>query len=122
MVKAHVAQVNSACTGQFEIGFHVYGKDGIMGALEPGDSSYQPREIFIVAEVLAATRRSLQLLHLQQEWDVFTGVILDSEEQVVTSPWELVASLRLNLALAQEFCIVLPSHARRSRYRRCTQP
>jgi len=56
MVKAHVAQVNSACTGQFEIGFHVYGKDGIMGALEPGDSSYQPREIFLVAEVLAATQ------------------------------------------------------------------
>ena len=56
MVKAYVARINSKSVGQFELGFHAYGKNGIMGTLEPGDPSYLPREVFLIGEVLAATQ------------------------------------------------------------------
>jgi hypothetical protein len=40
----------------WKLGFHTYGGNGIMGALEPGDPDYQPREIFLVGEVLASSQ------------------------------------------------------------------
>ncbi|KAH6673862.1 hypothetical protein B0J14DRAFT_541615 [Halenospora varia] len=41
----------------WKLGFHVYGDNGVMESLEPGDPDYQPREIFIVGEVLASTQQ-----------------------------------------------------------------
>ncbi|KAH8659229.1 hypothetical protein BGZ60DRAFT_544271 [Tricladium varicosporioides] len=41
----------------WKLGFHVYGDNGVMESLEPGDRCYQPREIFIVGEVLASTQQ-----------------------------------------------------------------
>ncbi|TVY24646.1 hypothetical protein LHYA1_G006398 [Lachnellula hyalina] len=49
---------SSPSSGEFwKLGFHTYGANGIMGALEPGDSTFQPREIFIVGEVLASSQK-----------------------------------------------------------------
>ncbi|RDW56430.1 hypothetical protein BP5796_13179 [Coleophoma crateriformis] len=55
-VQAYVAHVTSNFEGQYEVGFHVYGNDGIRGTLEPDNASYVPREIFIVGEVMANTQ------------------------------------------------------------------
>ncbi|TVY47145.1 hypothetical protein LOCC1_G002494 [Lachnellula occidentalis] len=49
---------SSPSSGEFwKLGFHTYGANGIMGALEPGDSTYQPREVFIVGEALASSQK-----------------------------------------------------------------
>lgn len=55
-VKDHVTQQYKDAKGTWEIEFHVYGAKGIMGNLEPGDPSYQPREIFLVGEALASSQ------------------------------------------------------------------
>jgi len=55
-VKQYCAQQHKEATGTWELEFHVYGANGIMGPLEPGDSSYKPREIFLVAEALASSQ------------------------------------------------------------------
>lgn len=55
-VKKRVQSLNKDIQGDWDIGFHVYGPNGIMGSLEPGDSAYQPREIFLVGEALAPTQ------------------------------------------------------------------
>lgn len=56
-VKTLVQASNKGTDGKWDIGFHVYGSNGIMNDLEPGDPAYQPREIFLVAEALATTQR-----------------------------------------------------------------
>ncbi|TVY14208.1 hypothetical protein LARI1_G007945 [Lachnellula arida] len=49
---------SSPPSGEFwKLGFHTYGANGIMGALEPGDSTFQPREIFLVGEALASSQK-----------------------------------------------------------------
>lgn len=55
-VKEFVTQQHKEATGTWEIEFHVYGANGVMGALEPGDTSYKPREIFLVGEALASSQ------------------------------------------------------------------
>ncbi|PVH89439.1 hypothetical protein DL98DRAFT_402406 [Cadophora sp. DSE1049] len=55
-IKEHLKKQNKNIQGEWDIGFHVYGGKGIMGSLEPLDSDYFPREIFIVGEVLAPTQ------------------------------------------------------------------
>ena len=55
-IKEHVKKQNKNIQGGWDIGFHVYGSNGIMGSLEPGDLEYLPREVFIVGEVLAPTQ------------------------------------------------------------------
>ncbi|TVY92932.1 hypothetical protein LAWI1_G002428, partial [Lachnellula willkommii] len=49
---------SSPSSGEFwKLGFHTYGANGIMGALEPGNSTFQPREIFLVGEALASSQK-----------------------------------------------------------------
>jgi len=55
-IKEYVSRGNCKSAGKFELGFHAYGKDGVMGILEPGNPSYLPREVFLVGEVLATTQ------------------------------------------------------------------
>lgn len=55
-IKEHVKKQNKNMQGEWDIGFHVYGSNGIMGSLEPGILDYLPREVFIVGEVLAPTQ------------------------------------------------------------------
>ncbi|KAF4626825.1 hypothetical protein G7Y89_g11331 [Cudoniella acicularis] len=52
------AQHPSSLGGEtfWKLGFHVYGASGIMDVLEPGDPDYQPREIFLVGEVVASSQ------------------------------------------------------------------
>ncbi|EPE33569.1 hypothetical protein GLAREA_06582 [Glarea lozoyensis ATCC 20868] len=54
--KAYVKQQHKESPGTWELDWHVYGVDGIMGSLEPGDPSYQPREVFLVGEALASSQ------------------------------------------------------------------
>lgn len=54
-VSAQVPTLEST-TEFWKLGFHTYGANGIMGALEPGDSEHQLREIFLVGEVLASSQ------------------------------------------------------------------
>ena len=56
-VKEFVKQQHSSITEEWEVDFHVYGANGIMGAHEPGESSYRPREIFLVGEALASSQK-----------------------------------------------------------------
>ncbi|MCJ1479813.1 hypothetical protein MMC13_008499 [Lambiella insularis] len=56
-VKQFVTQQNQSASGTWEMDFHVYGANGIMGSQEPGDSSYRPREIFLVGEALASSQK-----------------------------------------------------------------
>jgi hypothetical protein len=55
-VKEYVLKQHKDTVENWKLDFHVYGKNGIMGALEPGDPSYKPREVFIVGEALASTQ------------------------------------------------------------------
>jgi hypothetical protein len=57
-VKEHVRAKNKNIQGDWNVGFHVYGANGIMGSLEPGDKEYNPREIFVVGEALAPTQKA----------------------------------------------------------------
>ncbi|KAH8597714.1 hypothetical protein B0O99DRAFT_616612 [Bisporella sp. PMI_857] len=54
--KTYALQQHKDVTSPWEVDFHVYGAHGIMESLEPGDSSYQPREVFLVGEALAPTQ------------------------------------------------------------------
>ena len=56
-VKDFVKQQHKSAPEGWDIDFHVYGANGIMGSQEPGCSSYEPREIFLVGEALASTQR-----------------------------------------------------------------
>ncbi|KAG0651290.1 hypothetical protein D0Z07_1588 [Hyphodiscus hymeniophilus] len=55
-VKTRVQSLHGDAEGDC-VNFHVYGSNGIMNDLEPGDVAYLPREIFIVGEALAATQK-----------------------------------------------------------------
>lgn len=55
-VKEYVSQQQTYPVGNWQLDFHVYGTNGVMGSLEPGDLSHKPREIFIVGEALAPTQ------------------------------------------------------------------
>ncbi|KAL2071940.1 hypothetical protein VTL71DRAFT_11283 [Oculimacula yallundae] len=55
-IKEFVRSRSNDITGEWSIDFHVYGGNGIMGSLDPGNSFYEPREIFIVGEALAQTQ------------------------------------------------------------------
>ncbi|CZR67489.1 uncharacterized protein PAC_17388 [Phialocephala subalpina] len=56
-IRAHVASQIKTSDGEFwKLGFHNYGLNGVMQALEPGANDYQPREIFLVGEVLASSQ------------------------------------------------------------------
>ncbi|KFY76155.1 hypothetical protein V499_04085 [Pseudogymnoascus sp. VKM F-103] len=55
-IKEFVKQQHKEAAGTWEMDFHVYGARGIMGALEPGDPTYKPREIFLVGEALASSQ------------------------------------------------------------------
>ncbi|KAH8807575.1 hypothetical protein F5884DRAFT_703760, partial [Xylogone sp. PMI_703] len=55
--KEHVKFQHKEITEEWQLDFHVYGANGIMGALEPGDPSYKPREIFLVGEALAPSQK-----------------------------------------------------------------
>ncbi|KUJ07764.1 uncharacterized protein LY89DRAFT_600945 [Mollisia scopiformis] len=58
MIRTHVAsQVKTSGDEFWKLGFHIYGASGVMQSLEPGPEEYQPREIFLVAEVLASTQK-----------------------------------------------------------------
>jgi hypothetical protein len=56
-VKEFVKQQHSSIIEKWELDFHVYGANGIMNAQEPGDTSYLPREIFLVGEALAPSQQ-----------------------------------------------------------------
>ncbi|KAE9369862.1 hypothetical protein N431DRAFT_493581 [Stipitochalara longipes BDJ] len=56
-VKEFVKQQHEGITEAWDIDFHVYGANGIIDSLEPGSTSYTPREIFLVGEALAASQR-----------------------------------------------------------------
>ncbi|KAK9326611.1 hypothetical protein V1520DRAFT_125791 [Lipomyces starkeyi] len=56
-VKEFTKQQHSGVTESWDLDFHVYGANGVMGVQEPGDSSYKPREIFLVGEALAPTQK-----------------------------------------------------------------
>ena len=56
-VKEFVKQQHKNTTEAWDIDFHVYGANGVMGSQEPGSSSYLPREIFLVGEALASSQR-----------------------------------------------------------------
>lgn len=49
--------LSSSSADFWKLGFHTYGTNGIMGSMEPGGPTYQPREIFLVGEVLASTQK-----------------------------------------------------------------
>jgi hypothetical protein len=58
-VKEHVAEQHKDTVGDWKLDFHMYGMNdmnGIMGALEPGEPSYKPREIFVVGESFGSTQ------------------------------------------------------------------
>jgi hypothetical protein len=58
MIRAHVAsQVKTSADEFWKLGVHIYGADGVMQSLEPGPKDYQPREIFLVGEVLASSQK-----------------------------------------------------------------
>jgi hypothetical protein len=56
-VKEYATQQNKDETETWDLGFHVYGKNGVMDSLEPEDPSNQPREIFLVGEALASNQK-----------------------------------------------------------------
>ncbi|KAE8442766.1 hypothetical protein EG329_002854 [Mollisiaceae sp. DMI_Dod_QoI] len=57
MVRTHVASQIKPSDGEFwKLGFHIYGANGVMQSLEPGPKDYQPREMFLVGEVLASSQ------------------------------------------------------------------
>lgn len=51
------SQINPPGGGFWELGFYVYGLNGVMGSLEPGAADHQPREIFLIGEVLASSQK-----------------------------------------------------------------
>ncbi|KAF8850814.1 hypothetical protein BDZ45DRAFT_708186 [Acephala macrosclerotiorum] len=56
-IRAHVASQVKTSDGEFwKLGFHNYGSNGVMQSLEPGAKDYQPREVFLVGEILASSQ------------------------------------------------------------------
>ncbi|CZT13752.1 uncharacterized protein RAG0_17249 [Rhynchosporium agropyri] len=55
-IKDFVRSRSNDIHGEWRIDFHVYGSNGIMGSLDPGNIAHEPREIFIVGEALAQTQ------------------------------------------------------------------
>ena len=55
-VKEFAKQQHKDITEEWDIDFHVYGTNGIMGSQEPGSPAYLPREIFLVGEALASSQ------------------------------------------------------------------
>ena len=56
-VKDFVKQQHESEPEGWDIDFHIYGANGIMGSQEPGSLSYESREIFLVGEALASSQR-----------------------------------------------------------------
>ncbi len=49
--------------GEFwKLGFHIYGTNGVMGSLEPGEANYTPREVFLMGEILASSQKLANLV------------------------------------------------------------
>ncbi|RDW76936.1 hypothetical protein BP6252_04989 [Coleophoma cylindrospora] len=104
-VQAYVAHVNSNFEGQYEVGFHVYGKDGIMGALEPGDASYMPREIFIVGEVMANTQEIATIIASTARVACVHGSYPEQRGTGGNLAMGIGGKLEMELGPCAEFCI-----------------
>ena len=100
-VRKHTAYQNSAAEGNWEPGFHVYGANGIIGELEPGDSSTLPREIWLRH---SSSQRASYLL---PELPAIMELILDSGGRAVILQWVLVANSTSNWALVRNFVSII---------------
>jgi hypothetical protein len=106
-VRKYIAsQHRSLPKGEYwKLGFHVYGADGIMGTLEPGDSAYKPREIFIVGEALASSQKLARSIASTAKTAFVHGSYPGQRATGGNFAWGIAGSSDIEMGPCAEFCI-----------------
>jgi hypothetical protein len=89
----------------WKLGFHVYGANGIMGTLEPGDVAYNPREIFVVGEALASNQKLARSIASTAKTAFVHGSYPGQRATGGNFAWGIAGSSDIEMGPCAELCI-----------------
>jgi hypothetical protein len=104
-IKKYVASQHKTAIGDYELAFHVYGVHGVMGTLEPGDASYQPREVFIVGESQATTQELATSVAYLARIGVIHSAYPGQKATAGNFAWGIAGTTEVETGRGSEFCV-----------------